>query len=346
MPSIRPFVIAACALLALLQSVEAQESNRPAGAQSDRRAVMQACRADLRSLCADTQPGGGRMAQCLRDHASGLSDGCRSAIADARARQGRYTDIPAGVKVEQDIAYGSEPEQRMDVYLPQKAEKAPVIVMVHGGGWARGSKSAGAVVQNKVAHWLPKGFIFVSVEVRLLPKADPLEQAADLAAALASVQQKAASWSADPSKIVLMGHSAGAHIAALVSADKSIGEKAGLKPWAGTVALDSAAYDVAVIMQQPRRPKLYDRAFGKDPDFWAKASPTQQVTGGTPPMLLVCSSLRRLSCRQAETFAAKAGGKAQVLPVALRHEQVNSELGKDSGYTRDVDDFLASIGIR
>ncbi len=336
--SIRPIFLAVCAVLAFMQ---------PAGAQqSDRRAMMQACRADFRTLCAGVRPGGGRIAQCLRDNSAKLSDGCRTSIAEARSRAGRNVTLPADVTVDRDVAYGSAPEQRMDIYRPQKREKAPVIVMVHGGGWAHGSKSARSVVENKIAHWLPKGFIFVSVETRLMPKADPLQQAADVAAALAGVQQKAVSWGGDPGKIVLMGHSAGAHLAALVSADKSIGEKVGLKPWAATVALDSAAYDVAVVMKQPRHAKLYDTAFGKDPAFWAKASPTQQVKGGMPPMLLVCSTLRRIACLQAETFAKKVGGKAKVLPVALRHGPVNSELGKDSDYTRNVDAFLASIGIR
>jgi len=343
MPSIRSMLIAACAVLAFIQ---------PAGAQqSDRRAAMQACRADVRELCAGTERGGGRIIQCLREHRNDLSDRCRTALSQARQERAEKRrlgaiPVPKGTRVTQNIAYGSEPEQKLDVYRPATGDRLPVIVMMHGGGWSGGSKSAMSVVVNKVGHWLPKGYVFVSVETRLVPKADPLQQAGDLAAALAFVQKNAASWGGDASKIVLMGHSAGAHLAALISADRPIGEKVGLKPWAGTVALDSAAYDVTVIMNQPRHPKLYETAFGSDPDFWAKASPTLRITDGTPPMLLVCSSLRRLSCRQAETFATKAGGKAEVLPVALRHGPINSELGEDSGYTRDVDDFLASIGVK
>lgn len=348
MPSIRPMLIAACAVLAFALPVNAQ--------QNDGRPALQACRADMRELCAGTERGGGRIIQCLREHRNDLSDGCRTALSEAReAREGQggagkrrlgAIPVPKGTQVTQNIAYGSEPEQRLDVYRPATGDRLPVIVMMHGGAWTGGSKSSTGVVVNKVGHWLPKGYVFVSVETRLVPKADPLQQAGDLAAALAFVQKNAASWGGDASKIVLMGHSAGAHIAALISADRSIGEKAGLKPWAGTVALDSAAYDVTAVMNQPRHPKLYDTAFGKDPEFWAKVSPTLQIKSGAPPMLLVCSSLRRLSCRQAETFAAKAAGKAQVLPVALRHGPINSELGEDSGYTRDVDDFLASIGVK
>lgn len=252
----------------------------------------------------------------------------------------------AGARVENDIAYGARPEQRIDVYLPQNTRKSPIIVMVHGGAWAFGSKEARGVVDNKVAHWLPKGFIFVSVETRLLPTADPLQQAADVAAALAAVQRQAASWGGDPSRIVLMGHSAGAHLVALVSADHSIAQKAGVKPWAGTVALDSAAYDVSSIMERPNHPRLYDRAFGNDPLFWRKASPALFADATLPPMLLVCSSLRRDSCSQADGFAAKSRGQARALPVALRHAAINRSLGLEGSYTSQVDAFIKSLVAR
>jgi acetyl esterase/lipase len=259
--------------------------------------------------------------------------------------QDETSAVPAGVTVRRNVAYGAAPEQLMDIYTPANAAHAPVIVMVHGGAWAFGSKSASGVVQNKVAYWLPQGFIFVSVETRLLPKADPLQQAADVAAALANVERSASSWGGDASRIVLMGHSAGAHLVALVSADRDMAKKAGLKPWLGTVALDSAAYDVTKIMKQPDHPQFYDKVFGKDPKFWAAASPALHVSGPALPMLLVCSSLRSDSCPQAEAFAAKAGDRTKVLPVALRHMQIDSELGASNDYTRKVDTFLHSIGL-
>jgi arylformamidase len=316
----------------------------PAIAQQAAGQTLRACRPDFRAYCAGTLPGGGRIVRCLADHEAALSNGCKMALAARQPSAAPSRGVAADVKVEKDVAYGSAPEQRMDVYLPQKAKDAPIIVMVHGGAWKTGSKSAAGVVDNKVAHWLPKGFIFVSVETRLVPKADPLEQARDVAAALASVQRKASGWGGDASKIVLMGHSAGAHLVALVAADRSLAAQAGVKPWAGTIALDSAAYDVSVIMKE-RHPKFYDDAFGADPAFWTRVSPSLQVKGSSAPILLVCSSLRSNSCPQAEGFAAKAGKGAKVLPIALRHGPINAELGKESTYTRQVDAFLASIGL-
>eukprot|EP01030_Chromulinospumella_sphaerica_P030927 gene30927-31502_t len=113
------------------------------------------------------------------------------------------------LKVLHDIAYGNDPRQKMDVYLPETASAlpAPVIFMVHGGGWRTGDKRHSNVVDNKANRWLAKGFVFVSVNNRLLPEADPLDQVRDVARALASAQSKAQSWGADPKQFVLMGHS-------------------------------------------------------------------------------------------------------------------------------------------
>uniref|UniRef100_UPI0039B64623 alpha/beta hydrolase n=1 Tax=Vibrio vulnificus TaxID=672 RepID=UPI0039B64623 len=90
--------------------------------------------------------------------------------------------LPAGSRVLRDQPYGPDPAQRMDVFIPPGARSAPVILMVHGGGWRRGDKAHGRVVDNKVAHWLPAGAIVVSVNYRMLPEADVPTQRDDVAA--------------------------------------------------------------------------------------------------------------------------------------------------------------------
>src|SRR5262249_10514809 len=127
-------------------------------------------------------------------------------------------ELPKGVVLRPDIAYGADPAQRMDVYLPPHLERAPILLMVHGGAWRIGDKDNARVVDNKVARWVPKGVIFVSVDYRMMPDAEPLTQAADIALALAKVQALASSWGGDPDNIILMGHSAGAHLVALLTA--------------------------------------------------------------------------------------------------------------------------------
>ena len=95
-------------------------------------------------------------------------------------------------KVLRNVPYGPDKLQAMDVYLPAEsnveAKAAPVILMVHGGAWRFGDKRYPPVFENKVARWVPKGFIFVSVNYPMVPESDPVEQADDIARALAAVQ--------------------------------------------------------------------------------------------------------------------------------------------------------------
>lgn len=261
------------------------------------------------------------------------------------SRQVDPAQLPPGIKVLHDVRYGDGALQTFDVYAPADARAAPVIFLVHGGGWRRGDKAAQNVILNKVTHWVPRGVSVVSVDYPLLPAAPPLQQANDVALALAVAQREAPSWGANPRKFVLMGHSAGAHLVSLISAEPSLAMSHGALPWLGTVALDSAAYDVTAIMRA-RHLRLYDAAFGGDPTDWAAASPTQQLRSRMVPFLAVCSSLRADSCPQADAFADKARGfgtRVQVLPEPLRHAAINAQLGRASPYTAAVDAFLASL---
>ncbi|RZI45035.1 alpha/beta hydrolase [Herbaspirillum sp. HC18] len=280
----------------------------------------------------------------------------RQRLAERRAAQEEPDDddgepMPAALagdmQVARDVAYGRDDEQRFDVYLPRsnQLQNAPVICMVHGGGWYRGDKAMRSVVANKAAHWVPRGFVFISTNYRLVPKAAPLEQAEDVARAIAHAQRNAASWGGDPSKFILMGHSAGAHLVALLSAEPAKAQRIGAAPWRGSVLLDSAALDVPKIMEDRHFP-LYDRAFGTDPLYWRRASPYHQLTADAAPMLAVCSAQRATSVQQSREFAAKAnslGVRTQALPEDLSHREINVELGTEGAYTRAVDGFIASV---
>jgi arylformamidase len=262
----------------------------------------------------------------------------------ARQAPGPASDqLPAGVRLVRDVAYGPEKAQRFDVYIPSNAAHAPVIFMVHGGGWKHGDKAMDRVVDNKLAHWSARGFIFISIDYRMLPEADVLTQARDVASALGVAQAKAASWGGDPNKFILMGHSAGAHLVSLLaSAPELRGPSA---RWLGTVALDSAAFDIEQIMQG-RHMRLYDEPFGKDPVYWRAISPYAQLTQAGQPMLAVCSSQRSDSCDQARRYAAKAaplGMRVQVLPQDLSHSDINATLGTEGGYTQAVDQFIGTV---
>jgi acetyl esterase/lipase len=255
--------------------------------------------------------------------------------------------VQTGMRVVRNVPYGADPAQRFDVYMPAGARDAPVIFMVHGGGWRFGDKSARGVVENKVARWVPRGFVLVSTNYRMLPKANPVEQAKDVARALAVAQDSAAAWGADRTKFVLMGHSAGAHLVALVATSPTVRSGLAVTPWLGVVSLESGALDVAPIMRVPHA-RLYDRAFGRDTAFWRAASPLQALDTAGPPMLLVCSIPRGTSCVQADRFVAKAsslGMRASTLGERLSHADADGRLGVDSSYTAAVENFLRSLDM-
>ncbi|MBC7160589.1 MAG: alpha/beta hydrolase [Immundisolibacter sp.] len=254
--------------------------------------------------------------------------------------------LPEGARIERDIAYGPHAKQRFDVYLPAAAHEAPILLMVHGGAWRIGDKDNPGLAGAKAAYWLSRGWVFVATNYRLLPDADPLEQARDVAAALAAVQRRAPRWGADPARVVLMGHSAGAHLVALVGASPALWTQAGALRPRGAVSLDSAAMNVPEMMEKPRLPKLYRDAFGNDRAFWTAASPYHRLTGEALPMLIVCSMRRPDSCPQASALqdrAAALGVPMQVLPENLSHAEVNRDLGKPSPYTAQVAAYIDGL---
>ncbi|AWI53143.1 esterase [Aquabacterium olei] len=259
-----------------------------------------------------------------------------------------FRGLPAGVKRLADQSYGPTAAHRYDVYLPQRpadAQPMPILFMVHGGGWARGDKAHAPVVENKVRHWVSHGVALVSVNYPMRPDTAPDQQAREVARALTAVQGRAASWGADPARVVLMGHSAGAHLVALLSARPERAQVEGARPWLGTVCLDSAAFDVVRIMEA-RHPGLYDRAFGPDRADWLAASPAHQLTRPVAPILAVCSARRAESCQQARDFSARVPAGApqvQVLPVDLSHGEINATLGEPGTYTDAVDRFLGGL---
>lgn len=252
-------------------------------------------------------------------------------------------------RVLSDLSYGPDADQAVDVYLPDTlSAQSPVLVMVHGGGWIIGDKTNDRVWEEKQAHWGALGYVFASVNYRMLPDAPVAVQASDVASALKFVQDHAAQWGGDPAQLVLMGHSAGAHLAALIAADRALQAKAGLAPWRGTVLLDSAALDVPSLLAPPDPPRYAVRAFGEDPELWIALSPRHRLSAPSGQFFLICSSQRETSCPEARKFADSVhdtGGAAQVLPVDLSHAEINSTLGSNPITTPAVDSFFHSLSL-
>ena len=261
------------------------------------------------------------------------------------SRQERPVAIPAGGTAIRNVAYGPDPAQRFDLYLPANASRAPVVFYVHGGGWANGDKTNPGLA-NKLAYWLPKGYAVISSNYRMVPAAMPLEQARDVARGVALAQRRAGEWNLDPARMVLMGHSAGAHLVALLGAEPHLLTEAGAQPPLGVVSLDSGALDVPALMGQRRVPKLYHEAFGADPDYWRSVSPQQQLGRNGVPMLLVCASERGFPtspCDEARKLAKRAEAlrvPMLVQPEPLDHGEIDRNLGLPSDYTQRVGDWI------
>lgn len=261
-------------------------------------------------------------------------------VANHPAPRQIHADSAHDVVRYRNIAYGASPKEKLDVYAPPGAVDAPMILMVHGGGWSFGDKTNRGLIRNKVNHFVPDGALVISANYPMLPSQAPDGQAAAVAAAISYVQNHAAEWGGDPENLVIMGHSAGGHLVALVSADSD--RYPDLRPWRGTVVLDSAALDLVARMEN-RPPPLFRRAFGNDPAYWESVSPLVALQGSTEPILLVCASRRSDSCPQAQAYATAAssfGTDVRVLPQSLTHRQINVTLGRPGEYTDAVDEFL------
>lgn len=266
----------------------------------------------------------------------------------AKLAQGQQS-APGG----RSMAYGKDALQTLD-FWPGATAKAPLILFVHGGGWKRGSKD-NATGAAKVSHYNGLGYAFASINYRLVPDATVEQQAQDVADALAYLRGQAPALGVDPNRIVLMGHSAGAHLVALVGTDMRYLTKAGLKPDAvrGVIALDGAAYDVARQMQEGNRvmASTYEQAFGTDPARQRALSPTLQAATPNAPAFLILHVDRADGTAQANALAAAlqaAGTPAELHALEGRglrgHMEINRSLGEaDYPGTGLVDAWLKRL---
>lgn len=252
-----------------------------------------------------------------------------------------------------EIAYGRDPLQTLSFWAPAtRGERpAPLILFVHGGGWKRGDKS-NAPGKAKAAHFRAQGYAFASVNYRLVPEATVEQQAADVAAALARLRADAAGLGIDPGRIVLMGHSAGAHLVALVGTDPAWLHAAGLSPGdiAGIIPIDGAAYDVPsqMTVKAPLLGDTYAQAFGSDPSRQRALSPTHHAAAPNAGPFLILHVQRRDGTAQARGLAEalrSAGTPAQVEAFAgtglQGHIDINRKLGlPDYPATPVVDAWL------
>ncbi|MCC6490832.1 MAG: alpha/beta hydrolase [Candidatus Hydrogenedentes bacterium] len=260
------------------------------------------------------------------------------------------------LRITRDIPYSSAPLEKprlnqLDIYRPLNGSNLPVLVFIHGGSWRYGDKR---FVSEKPAYFTAQGFVFVSVNYQLAPEVSHPVYVQDVAKAIAWLQGHVAEYGGDPKRMVVMGHSSGAHLSALVATDDRYLKEAGsgLDALRGVIVLDGGGYDIPRMANsgEPFAKSRYDKAFTEDTAVWKDASPITYVAPdkGIPPFLLVHAGKRQASADQAKEFAAAlqgAGVRAEIFhEPGKNHLTINSSIGKNGDATTEaILSFIKSV---
>jgi arylformamidase len=259
-----------------------------------------------------------------------------------------------------DIRYGSADKlQVLDVYSPTDAEHCRVVFWIHGGGWESGDKSE---VHIKPRIFTERGYVFVSTNYRLWARVEMETIFEDVAMALGWVHDNIAQYGGDPQQIVVMGHSAGAQLAALLCVDHRYIESAGVPVAAlkACVPVDGDTYDLPAIIQTaelrqalhrlPQPTKGHRVKFGNDPKKHVDFSVVTHVVRdkGIPPFLILHVAGQPDVTAQAQRLGAVlADAEVTVKVVAVKdtdHRRLNANLGEPGdAATAELFDFLEPL---
>jgi arylformamidase len=206
----------------------------------------------------------------------------------------------AKLNVKRDVPYAepADPRQKVDIYSPEGAKNLPVVFWIHGGGWQTGDRTN---VQVKPQAFVDKRFVFVSTGYRLLPDVEMVTIFRDIARSVRWVHHHIAEHGGDPKRILVMGHSAGAQLAALICIDDRYLKAEGLSLAIikGCVPVDGDTYDVPAIIEtaetrlrvhgQPMPKWGHRLKFGNDPALHRDYSAVTHVAKakGIPPFLIL-----------------------------------------------------------
>lgn len=246
--------------------------------------------------------------------------------------------------VQRDVPYAQPAVERqvLDVYSPADAKDLPVVFWIHGGGWQTGDKSQ---VETKPAAFNEKGFVFVSTNYRLLPHVDMETLITDVAKSLGWVHKNIAKHGGDPNRILVMGHSAGAQLAAILCTNEryTTAEDVPFSALKGCVPVDGDTYDIpAIIETAETRRRVHKQAqakfghrekFGNDPALHLDFSAVTHIRKGKsiPPFLILYVSSHPDTSAQAErlsTALTDAGRSGRLFGVRdSSHTKLNDDLG-------------------
>lgn len=241
--------------------------------------------------------------------------------------------------------------QALDVYSPAEGKGHPVIVWIHGGGWKKGDK---ATLQKKPQAFVEKGNVLVSINYRFVPEASLKQMMGDIAKAIRWVREHAVEHRGDPDSIVVMGHSAGAHLAALICTDDRYlkAEEVPMNALKGCVPVDVSAYDVPKRLEDGGSvpPATIIEIFGATEAGQREVSPVHHIARGKsiPPFLILHVASREDTKAQAHWLKEKlagAGVSARVVAAEGKtHGTISTDLGgADDPPTMELWKFLQEV---
>jgi len=247
-----------------------------------------------------------------------------------------------------EVRYGEHPRQAADLYLPDiecLQPAAPLAVFIHGGAWRIGDRR---YVAHKVEWFKESGWAFASLGYRVLRDAPVEEQARDLAEGLRTLRAEAAKLGIDTDRIVLVGHSAGAHLAALLASDQRLlaDDLAAVR---AVILLDGAGYDIDRQVREsgPVLRRLFTGVFGEDLERQRALSPVTHVGDVDAPLWLIVHDGNRfdaVSQSAALELALRAAGReVQRVGIPGNHRSINVDFGT-VGYA--ANDKVAEIMAR
>ena len=251
----------------------------------------------------------------------------------------------AAQDVKKDIAYGDQPRQVLDIHAPRAAKNLPVVFWIHGGGWQTGDKSQ---VQEKPRYFVEKGYVFVATNYRLLPHVEMKTIFEDVARSIGWVHRNIAGLGGDPNRLYVMGHSAGAQLAALMCIDERYLKAEGVPLTAikGCVPVDGDTYDVPAIIEtaetrlrvhgEPMPKNGHRIKFGNDPEKHKDYSAVTHVAKAKaiPPFLILYVADHPDCAAQARRLGA-----------VLKQSEIQATLfpARDTNHVK-LNDFLGTVG--
>jgi len=264
-------------------------------------------------------------------------------VLSQQAFAGQHESEPyAGIRLFRDLTYGTDARHRLDLFVPEGAEgPLPILLFIHGGGFVRGDKRVPDTPYNdNVGLFAARhGMIGATMTHRLAPDHAWPSGAEDVAAASRWLAAHASEFGGDPSRLFLLGTSAGAtHAAGAIALDPST-------PVAGAILL-SGMYDFT----DPALRDILAPYLGEDPLRYADKSPLEALIASEVPLMLVMAELDPPEFeRQTFNLAARLLERDGTMPHLVRlpgHNHFTAALhlnGEDRWLGERIADFVFNL---